>query len=245
MSYFTRYSWQSVVSRGFCYPMAAQDGGGPTAAKFLGAGSGQAWVYWFAERQYHARSMTPTRSHACVGIGGVIIMEVDQGIPLGPVPFASPKWRELFKHMISEAGRLGIEVDMNNDAGWNERRSWSNRRAPCKKSSGARRLSMGRSITTNTCSSRSWSRLLPKTSPCRPFDAGGRCGREEAVSDRSHEGKSALVREPWRRRPSTRRAAEALIAETSSRSHVQIDKQGVSRGMCRPANGPCCGSATR
>ena len=54
-----------------------------------------------------------------VGIGGVLIMEVDQGIPLGPVPFAGPKRRELFKYMVAEASRLGIEVDMNNDAGWN------------------------------------------------------------------------------------------------------------------------------
>ena len=27
-------------------------------------------------------------------------------------------WRELFKHICSEAHRLGLEVNMNNDAGW-------------------------------------------------------------------------------------------------------------------------------
>ena len=30
-----------------------------------------------------------------VGIGGVLIMEVDQGAPKGPARFASPQWREL------------------------------------------------------------------------------------------------------------------------------------------------------
>ena len=53
-----------------------------------------------------------------VGIGGVLIMEVDQGAPTGPVSFAGPKWRELYKHMLSEAHRLGLEVNMCNDAGW-------------------------------------------------------------------------------------------------------------------------------
>ena len=31
-----------------------------------------------------------------VGIGGVLIMEVDQGAPKGPARFGSPQWRELF-----------------------------------------------------------------------------------------------------------------------------------------------------
>ena len=54
-----------------------------------------------------------------VGIGGALIMEVDQGAPRGPVDFMSPQWRELFKHVVAEAQRLGLEVNMNNDAGWN------------------------------------------------------------------------------------------------------------------------------
>jgi hypothetical protein len=46
-------------------------------------------------------------------------MEVDQGAPLGPVNFMSDRWRTLFKHVTSEAHRLGLEVNLNNDAGWN------------------------------------------------------------------------------------------------------------------------------
>ena len=56
-----------------------------------------------------------------MGIGGVLIMEVantNTMAPAGPIAFASPEWRELFKHVVSEAGRLGLEVNMNNDAGW-------------------------------------------------------------------------------------------------------------------------------
>ncbi|MGH7972091.1 MAG: glycosyl hydrolase, partial [Limisphaerales bacterium] len=53
-----------------------------------------------------------------VGIGGVLIMEVDQGAPKGPADFGSPQWRGLFQHVCAEAHRLGLEVNMNNDAGW-------------------------------------------------------------------------------------------------------------------------------
>ena len=79
------------------------------------------WVYWF----WLNGNLTPEGMTADLeamkraGVGGVLIMEVDQGAPVGPVAFMSDRWRELFKHMVSEAHRLGLEVNMNNDAGWN------------------------------------------------------------------------------------------------------------------------------
>ncbi len=82
--------------------------------------SARPWVYWFWLNGNITREgiTADLEAMARVGIGGVLIMEVDQGIPKGPVPFASPEWRELFKHVAKEAHRLGIEVNMNNDAGW-------------------------------------------------------------------------------------------------------------------------------
>ena len=83
--------------------------------------SAQPWVYWFWLNSNITREGITADLEAmkAAGIGGVLIMEVDQGAPVGPVAFASPKWLELFKHVCSEADRLGIEVNMNNDAGWN------------------------------------------------------------------------------------------------------------------------------
>ena len=52
------------------------------------------------------------------GIGGLLVMDVDQGTPKGPVTFDSPQWRDMFKHLCAEAHRLGLEVNMNNDPGW-------------------------------------------------------------------------------------------------------------------------------
>ncbi len=53
-----------------------------------------------------------------VGIGGMTIMEVNMGTPKGPVAFGSPQWREIFKHLCSEAARLGLQVNMHNTASW-------------------------------------------------------------------------------------------------------------------------------
>jgi hypothetical protein len=78
------------------------------------------WVYWFwlngnITREGITADLEAMKS---AGIGGVLIMEVDQGAPLGPVAFGGPEWRKLFQFVCEEAARLGLEVNMNNDAGW-------------------------------------------------------------------------------------------------------------------------------
>jgi len=82
--------------------------------------SARPWVYWFWLNGNITREgiTADLEAMARVGVGGVLIMEVDQGAPVGPVGFAGTEWRELFKHVVSEAHRLGLEVNMNNDAGW-------------------------------------------------------------------------------------------------------------------------------
>ena len=52
------------------------------------------------------------------GIGGALIMDGALGNPDGPVRFLSDEWRQLFQHFVAESARLGLEVNMNNDAGW-------------------------------------------------------------------------------------------------------------------------------
>jgi len=83
--------------------------------------SARPWVYWFWLNGNITREGITADLEAMkrVGIGGVLIMEVDQGAPLGPIAFMSPPWRELFRHVVAEAQRLGLEVNMNDDAGWN------------------------------------------------------------------------------------------------------------------------------
>ncbi|MFN3684042.1 MAG: glycosyl hydrolase [Fimbriimonadaceae bacterium] len=79
------------------------------------------WVYWFwLNGNVTKEGITADlEAMARVGIGGVLLMEVDQGAPAGPVSFAGPLWREMFRHACLEADRLGLQVNMNDDAGWN------------------------------------------------------------------------------------------------------------------------------
>lgn len=110
-----------IVSAG---PLAAQP---RAAADELAAGflqppeSARPWVYWFWLNGNITREgiVADLEAMKRVGIGGGLIMEVDQGAPVGPVDFMSGKWRELFQHVQQESKRLGLEINMNNDAGWN------------------------------------------------------------------------------------------------------------------------------
>jgi hypothetical protein len=54
-----------------------------------------------------------------VGIGGLQFLEIGMGVPRGPVDYMSPEWKSLFKHMATEASRLGLKINIHNGAGWN------------------------------------------------------------------------------------------------------------------------------
>jgi hypothetical protein len=59
------------------------------------------------------------------GFGGAVIIDADGSsqdgnarAPHGP-DFFSPEWRELYKHALREANRLGLEISLNIQSGWN------------------------------------------------------------------------------------------------------------------------------
>ena len=83
--------------------------------------SSRPWVYWFWLNSNITREGITADLEAMkrVGIGGALIMEVDQGAPVGKAAFMGIEWRELFGFAVAEAGRLGLEINMNDDAGWN------------------------------------------------------------------------------------------------------------------------------
>ncbi len=95
---------------------------GQATAEFQKPGpENRPWVYWFWNNGNLTQEGIDADLEAMhrVGIGGVLIMEVGQGAPRGPVDYMGDRWRELFKHMISKAASLGIEVNMNDGPGWN------------------------------------------------------------------------------------------------------------------------------
>ena len=78
------------------------------------------WVYWyFMDGNLTREGMTADlEAMRAAGIGGAIFLEVNIGIPRGPVEFMSPVWRDLFVHAVREADRLGIEVALGTGPGW-------------------------------------------------------------------------------------------------------------------------------
>lgn len=80
------------------------------------------WVYWFWLDVNVTREGITADLEAmkAVGIAGVLIMDVDQGTPasFNGAKFGDAKWYELFQFACEEANRLGMEVNMTNDAGW-------------------------------------------------------------------------------------------------------------------------------
>jgi len=78
------------------------------------------WVYWMWMDGNLSRDGITADLEAlrAAGLGGVVICEVNVGVPRGPVEFMSPAWRGLFKHVVREAERLGLEVTLNAGPGW-------------------------------------------------------------------------------------------------------------------------------
>jgi len=53
-----------------------------------------------------------------VGIGHVLFLEVNVGVPQGPVKFLSQEWQESFTHAVKECERLGIVLTLGSGPGW-------------------------------------------------------------------------------------------------------------------------------
>ncbi|MDR1269391.1 MAG: hypothetical protein LBK82_07685, partial [Planctomycetaceae bacterium] len=78
------------------------------------------WVYWFImDGNLSKEGITADlESMKQQGIGGVIIMEVNVGVPRGKVDFMSEQWQELFVHIVRESERLGLQITLNSGPGW-------------------------------------------------------------------------------------------------------------------------------
>ena len=78
----------------------------------------QTWWHWMNGNITKAGITADLEAMKQIGLGGATIVNVDCGIPAGPVKFMSPEWREDFKFAVSEANRLGLELCVENCAGW-------------------------------------------------------------------------------------------------------------------------------
>ncbi|MBC7566911.1 MAG: glycosyl hydrolase, partial [Pedobacter sp.] len=77
-------------------------------------------VYWyFMDGNMTKESITADlESMKKVGIGNLIFLEVNVGIPRGKVEFLSDEWQLMFAHAVSECERLDIAMTLGIGPGW-------------------------------------------------------------------------------------------------------------------------------
>ena len=77
-------------------------------------------VYWyFMDGNLDRDAMTADlESMKQAGIGYVLFLEVNVGVPRGKVDFLTEEWQELYKHAVKEAERLGIRIVLGSGPGW-------------------------------------------------------------------------------------------------------------------------------
>ena len=76
------------------------------------------WFHAMSGNMSKAGITKDLESIKSVGIGGVLLFNVTQGIPIGPVKFNSDEHIELIRHMAAEAERLGLSFGVHNCDGW-------------------------------------------------------------------------------------------------------------------------------
>jgi hypothetical protein len=78
------------------------------------------WVYWInMDGHFDMEGITTDlESIRDAGMGGVLFMEVDLGIPRGDIHYMSPEWQDHLKHAMKECERLGLEFSLITGPGW-------------------------------------------------------------------------------------------------------------------------------
>lgn len=95
--------------------------GGGLETEFLNPpASARPGVYWYFMDGNQDRNEMIADLHAMtnVGIGSVLLLEVDRGLPKGPIRFMSPQWQSNVANAFVEAGNLGMEVMLGTGPGW-------------------------------------------------------------------------------------------------------------------------------
>ncbi len=77
-------------------------------------------VYWyFMDGNIDRDAITADlESMVKAGLGYVVFLEVNVGVPRGKVDFLSEEWQDLFTHAVREAERLGIRIILGSGPGW-------------------------------------------------------------------------------------------------------------------------------
>lgn len=101
----------------------------------------QAWCYWWwlngaTSKEGITRDFKEMKRQ---GISGALLFDAGTAGPPAPrgPRFMSPQWREMYKHAVREADRLGIVLGVNLCSGWNCGGAWVTAEHAAKKIVGA------------------------------------------------------------------------------------------------------------
>jgi hypothetical protein len=77
-------------------------------------------VYWyFMDGNLNGKEMTADlESMKAAGLGNLVFLEVDVGIPKGPVRWMTEPWQDLFVKTVRDAERLEIDITLGIGPGW-------------------------------------------------------------------------------------------------------------------------------
>jgi len=145
-------------------------------------------VYWyFMDGNTSREAMTADlESMKKAGIGYVLFLEVNVGVPRGKVDFLSDEWQDLYVHAVREAERLGIQIILGSGPGW------AGSGGPWVKPE----QSMMHLVTSTTevDGPSVFSAILPKPEPKKPFFGEGSVNKElKQIRDGWYEDVAVLA----------------------------------------------------
>ncbi|MEI6194115.1 MAG: glycosyl hydrolase [Verrucomicrobiota bacterium] len=77
-------------------------------------------VYWyFMDGNLNGKEMTADlEAMKQAGLGNLVFLEVNVGVPPGPVKFMSAPWQDLFAKAVHDAERFGLDISLGTGPGW-------------------------------------------------------------------------------------------------------------------------------
>jgi hypothetical protein len=144
-------------------------------------------VYWyFMDGNQDADEMVADlESMAAAGIGSVLFLEVNIGVPAGPVPFMSQAWQDNVVNAIKTTERLGMEFILGTGPGWSgSGGSWIKPEDSMQHLVGSSTPVKGPAV---------FNALLPLPAPHQPNHFAGMSGEHQAARDAWHQEVAVLA----------------------------------------------------
>ena len=111
-----------ALAAAFCTVIALRSANGATLEESFRnpPDTARPWVYWTClDGHYSLEGATrDLESMKQAGIGGILRMDCNVGIPFGGTPYLSDAWCKQFVHTVHECERLGLEFATITGPGW-------------------------------------------------------------------------------------------------------------------------------